>query len=190
MIYVEMYGRLGNQFFRYAVIRALQEKYYPNDKLILCFGQIDAAYERDQSFYNVLKDFNIKDYDIYKKSGKVIFNESSLMQKMYCIPYYIGMYRILPEQMNKQVNYEQMWHKCLEKMEFIGLEEEDGTDPVWKKLRLMSACKHFIISNSTSSWWAQYLSRNDNKIIVSPSRWFNNDYESPLIGKNWIKILV
>ena len=29
---------------------------------------------------------------------------------------------------------------------------------------------------------------SENKIVVSPSRWFNNDYESPLIGKDWIKI--
>ena len=67
---------------------------------------------------------------------------------------------------------------------------EDGTDPVWEKLRLMSACKHFIVSNSTFSWWTQYLSANENKVVVSPSRWFNNDYVSPLIGKDWIKISV
>lgn len=67
---------------------------------------------------------------------------------------------------------------------------EDGTDPVWEKLRLMSACKHFIVSNSTFSWWAQYLSKNTDKIVVSPSRWFNNDYQSPLIGEDWIKIPV
>ena len=63
---------------------------------------------------------------------------------------------------------------------------EDGTDPVWEKLRLMSACKHFVVSNSTFSWWTQYLSKSENKIVISPSRWFNNDYESPLIAKDWI----
>jgi hypothetical protein len=67
---------------------------------------------------------------------------------------------------------------------------EDGTDPVWEKLRMMSMCKHFIISNSTFSWWAQWLSTNDNKIVISPSRWFNNDYQSPLIDSNWITIKV
>jgi hypothetical protein len=61
---------------------------------------------------------------------------------------------------------------------------EDGTDPVWEKVRLMSACKHFIISNSTFSWWVQYLSTNEDKIVVSPSRWFNNDYASPLIDRD------
>lgn len=28
---------------------------------------------------------------------------------------------------------------------------ESENDPVWEKLRLMSECKHFVISNSTSS---------------------------------------
>lgn len=49
---------------------------------------------------------------------------------------------------------------------------ESGTDPVWEKLRLMYSCKHFVISNSTFFWWAQYLSRNEQKVVVSPDRWF------------------
>lgn len=40
---------------------------------------------------------------------------------------------------------------------------------------IMCACKHFVISNSTFSWWAQYLSANDSKIVVAPSIW--NRYE-------------
>ena len=50
---------------------------------------------------------------------------------------------------------------------------EQGDDPAWEKLRLMSACKHFILSNSSFSWWAQYLSENTDKTVIAPERWYN-----------------
>ncbi len=66
---------------------------------------------------------------------------------------------------------------------------EEGNDPVWEKLRLMYSCKHFVISNSTFSWWAQYLSSNEKKIIVAPDRWFNSELKSDLLNNDdFIKI--
>lgn len=52
---------------------------------------------------------------------------------------------------------------------------ESGVDPVWEKIRLMSACKHFIISNSSFSWWTQYLGRKNGSVIIAPSRWGVNE---------------
>lgn len=36
---------------------------------------------------------------------------------------------------------------------------------------LMSSCDAFVISNSTFSWWAAYLSNSQN--VITPDRWYN-----------------
>ena len=66
---------------------------------------------------------------------------------------------------------------------------ESGNDPVWETFRLMYSCKHFIISNSTLHWWAQWRSENADKIVVAPNRWYNaKGWENHLLQDNFVRI--
>jgi len=55
---------------------------------------------------------------------------------------------------------------------------------------LASKCKDFIISNSSFSWWIQYLSGNKDKIVIAPSRWYAKPCPSELFMNNWYLIEV
>ena len=60
-------------------------------------------------------------------------------------------------------------------------------DALW----LLSLCDHFIISNSSFSWWGAYLSRTENKVVISPETWFGPDvaeYPKDIWCDGWIKI--
>ncbi len=65
---------------------------------------------------------------------------------------------------------------------------EQGNDPDYEKLRVMSNCKHFILSNSSFSWWTQYLSTNDDKVVIAPNHWYNVPIPCDVYQKNWISL--
>lgn len=66
---------------------------------------------------------------------------------------------------------------------------ESGNDPVWETFRLMYSCKHFVISNSTLHWWAQWRSENENKIVVAPDHWYNAEgWENHLMLDSFVRI--
>lgn len=62
---------------------------------------------------------------------------------------------------------------------------QDKTKPVYVSLSVMSECKHFIIGNTTFGWWAQYLSKFEDKIVIAPSRWMAIDMPIDLYEDNW-----
>ncbi|OMD98679.1 hypothetical protein BSK54_22010 [Paenibacillus odorifer] len=49
----------------------------------------------------------------------------------------------------------------------------------YESLRLLYSCKHFIISNSSFSWWGAFLASNSTKIVISPDRWYNDSKVKP-----------
>jgi hypothetical protein len=60
----------------------------------------------------------------------------------------------------------------------------------YEDLRLMTYCKHFIIANSSFSWWGAWLSSNADKIVIAPSKWFDNQIynDKDRLPEKWIRL--
>lgn len=61
----------------------------------------------------------------------------------------------------------------------------DLDNPDYEELRLMYSCKDFIISNSTYSWWGQFLSNNPDKIVMAPGVWNREMNADGIYMKEW-----
>lgn len=131
----------------------------------------------------------------------------SYLEDYVCISVRRGDYLLLGQMFNviKAEWYEEMYHKyfegkkvlicgddiewCknnfhLQNQEFL---ENDGTTPE-ERLFIMAMCKNHIISASTFSWWAAYLS---NGKVIAPYPWFGRALshlnQEDKYCENWIK---
>ena len=60
----------------------------------------------------------------------------------------------------------------------------------YKDMHLLSCCKNYIIGNSTFSWWAAWLGRDSESIVIAPNKWFNDHLHNDrdLVPIDWTRL--
>ncbi|MBP3766507.1 MAG: alpha-1,2-fucosyltransferase [Bacilli bacterium] len=159
------------------------------DKLLVEFTPIYPKLEKNKKMYDLIENTNSVCISI--RRGDFVNNKKNALKFNVCD---INYFNRAIEKMNSLIDnptyfiFSDDIDWCKDNIKINNCYYEDGLDPVWEKLRLMYSCKHFIISNSTFSFWAQYLSRNKNKVVIAPKKWQNSGYNDEIYEDNWITI--
>lgn len=70
------------------------------------------------------------------------------------------------------------------------IDNNDDLNNGSEDMRLMRACKHNIIANSTFSWWGAWLNDSPGKIVISPKQWFKEGgiNDKDIVPAEWLRI--
>ena len=71
----------------------------------------------------------------------------------------------------------------------VAFVDVNGPDDAVDDLRLMAACRHHIIANSSLSWWGAWLAHHPEQVVIAPQPWLPGaESDRDLLPPHWIKL--
>ena len=83
------------------------------------------------------------------------------------------------------------WVSANLKLRFqVNLVRDNNASTNYEDLRLMTACRHHVIANSSFSWWGAWLDGRKDSITVAPARWFLADTleAGDIVPQRWVRL--
>ena len=132
---------------------------------------------------------------LHVRRGDYLLKKNTSLYPICNLKYYLDAIEIIKSSINNPFFYifsdDIPWakknFKFIRNIKFI---TENRNEFSYLDMQLMSLCKHHIIANSTFSWWAAWLNKNNNKIVIAPKKWFGSDHfdTSDLLPSKWVRI--
>lgn len=66
--------------------------------------------------------------------------------------------------------------------------EGAGEDTGYLDLMLMSECRHYILANSSFSWWGAWLGKAKDKCVIAPAVWQNGKAQEDIYTEQMIRL--
>lgn len=66
--------------------------------------------------------------------------------------------------------------------------EGTGEDTGYLDLMLMSECRHYILANSSFSWWGAWLGKAKDKCVIAPAVWQNGKAQEDIYTEQMIRL--
>ncbi|MCC7288972.1 alpha-1,2-fucosyltransferase [bacterium] len=171
------------------------EKYFSDirDELLSDFSWVKEAKGTNRELLGRIKK-DESSVSVHVRRGDYVSNENAAkFHGLTGLEYYNAAYQRIKKQIKKPRLYifsdEPDW--CKKSLKFDAptiyvSHNSDGSED----MRLMKACQHNIIANSSFSWWAAWLNENPDKIVIAPKQWFSHSESNTkdIIPPSWHKL--
>lgn len=171
------------------------EKYFSDIRGILLedFSWVKEPKSKNKNLLKQIKS-DLSSVSVHVRRGDYVSNENAA--KFHGLTG-LDYYKAVVKEMAKRVKNPKLYifsddpEWCKQNLKFTQLttyisHNTDGSED----MRLMKACKHNIIANSSFSWWGAWLNENPNKIVIAPKQWFSHPESNTkdVIPDSWQKL--
>jgi len=172
------------------------EKYFLHNADIIRndFQVVTGSDERNQYWFTVIKDTPVP-VSLHVRRGDYVTNLEANKTHGTCgVDYYHAAIKYFSDYFENPVFFvfsdDIEWAKeniFTEHLTYFM--SQNGADKGYEDLRLMMQCKHFIVANSSFSWWGAWLGAYHDKVVVCPKKWFNDpEKRTDIICDSWVRI--